>query len=116
MPFVNCLTSIRVEAAAEEGFKAGVAKALKEVAGKPESYLFVAMQSGQTFFVRGARLPGVMLEVSLIGALSKAQKKDLSVRLTGLCADALGVAGDAVYIVYREVAGENWACNGDTFA
>lgn len=115
MPYVHCVTSRKLDEPALEAFKAGAAGALAEVAGKPENYLFVAVQDGQTLFVRGRKEPGAVLGVSLVGSLTKAQKKDLSKRFCDLCQKTMGIGGDAVYVIFTEVAGENWGWNGGTF-
>jgi phenylpyruvate tautomerase PptA (4-oxalocrotonate tautomerase family) len=115
MPYVHCLTSQTLDPAKEDAFKAGAATVLAEVAGKPENYLFVALQGGQTLYRRGKKDPAAVLRVSLVGKLGGAQKKELSARFCRLCEEALGVPGDGVYIIFEEVAGESWGWNGGTF-
>jgi len=115
MPYVHCLTNQDPGTRAEEDFKAGAAAILAEVAAKPENYLFVSVQTGQTLFVRGQREPGAMLEVSLVGSLDKAQKQEITARFCRLCQETLGVPGDGVYVVFHEVAGGNWGWNGRLF-
>jgi phenylpyruvate tautomerase len=115
MPYVHCLCGKPVEPAGEEAFKTAAAKAMTEVAGKPESYLFVGIQGGQTLFVRGARGEGAAINVSLVGTLTRAQKKELATRFCQICQDTLNVPRDAVYVVFAEVPGENWGWSGGTF-
>jgi len=115
LPYVNLTASVRVDEAAEDAFKSGAAAALSEVAGKPENYLFVSIQGGQTLFLRGQRASGAVLQVHLVGSLSRSQKKEVTVRLCRLCREVLGIPEEAVYIIFNEVAGENWGWNGGTF-
>ncbi len=115
MPYVHCLSSQKIDVAAEDLFKAGAAAALAEVAGKPENYLFVSLQGGQTLFLAGRRAAGAVVEISLVGSLTKAQKKDLTARFSDLCRKSLGLSGESVYIIFHEVPGENWGWNGGTF-
>lgn len=115
MPYVNCLTSVSTDRTGEDSFKAGAAKALAEVAGKPERYLFVAVQGGQPLYLAGERKPGAVLEVKLVGSLTRAQKKELTSRFCDLCRESFGLSGEAVYVIIQEVAGENWGWNGATF-
>ena len=115
MPHVHCLTSRELDAKSEETFKAAVAAALAELAAKPENYLFVSIDAGKHLFVRGQRSPGAVLQVSLVGTLGKAIKKELSVRFCRICQETMGVPMEAVYIVFNEVPGENWGWSGGTF-
>lgn len=115
MPYVHCLTSSTPDAGAEERFKSGAAAALGEVAGKPEQYLFVALQGGQTLFLRGKRGRGAVIRISLVGALGKAQKKELAGRFCRLCRDTLSAAEEDVYVIFEEVQGENWGWSGGLF-
>ena len=115
MPYVSCVTSLNLNGRAEEEFKAGVARALAEVAGKPEEYLFVSIEAGQTLFIRGQRLPGAVIRVSLIGSLSSAQKQEITSRLCRLCQDQFGLPGDAVYVIFEPVSAGDWGWNGRLF-
>ncbi|MBE3584317.1 MAG: tautomerase family protein [Limnochordaceae bacterium] len=137
MPYVQCLTNQLVTTTAMQAWKAGVAEALAQVAGKPEKYLFVSIQSpgsdrvvpasvtgenanapnrpGLALFVGGQDAPGAVIRLSLIGKLSREQKAELTRRLCRLCEEHLNVPPAGVYVIVESVEAEDWGWNGELF-
>ncbi|SNX55039.1 phenylpyruvate tautomerase MIF-related protein [Thermoanaerobacterium sp. RBIITD] len=116
MPIINSITKEKLSDNMRETLKKEFASMMQDVAGKSESWLMVRFTEGDDIYFHGEPLDkGAIVEIQLIGRLSKDQKERLSASICDILNKNLNYPKNSIYIVIQEFSGENWGYNGSTF-
>ena len=116
MPFVSVMTNQKVSAKQETEIKSAVGRILKDVAGKPEEWLMVALSGGHPIFFKGARDTAcAMIEIKYLGAFTADQKKKITIELCTLMSATCGVPPEALYVAFSSFDANNWGWNNAMF-
>ena len=111
MPYLNIVTnqSIADEAALLKMASQTVSKA----AGKPETYVMIAIEAKATMSMSGSDAPAAFLDYRALGL--PADRTAFSDTLCSLITEQLGIAGDRIYISMTDSERQNWGWNHGTF-
>lgn len=111
MPYLNIVTnqSITDEAALLKTASQTVSKA----AGKPESYVMIALEAKSSMSMAGSDAPAAFLDYRALGL--PADRSAFSDALCSLITEQLGIAGDRIYISMTDSERQNWGWNHGTF-
>lgn len=113
MPFINTKYSADITPAQEAEIKTELAEAIKLV-GKSEAWLMLGFEPNCSLYFRGEKSEKIaFVEVSLYGGASSSAYDKLTVEITRILGDALGVPADKVYVKYS--ATDDWGWNGHNF-
>ncbi len=113
MPFINVKTNAKLTAGQAEQIKTQLGQAITAISGKSEGWLMVGIDGDQTLYFRGTADPAAMVSVSLYGSASGNALDTLTVHITGILTDTLGIASDRIYVSY--MCTEHWGWNGSNF-
>ncbi|MFW5450487.1 MAG: phenylpyruvate tautomerase MIF-related protein [Methylophagaceae bacterium] len=111
MPYLNIVTNqtINDEAALLKAASQTVSKA----AGKPETYVMVAVETQANMMMSGSDAPAAFLDYRALGLPN--DRSAFSDVLCSLITDQLGIAGDRIYISMTDSERQNWGWNHSTF-
>ncbi|MDN5317307.1 MAG: phenylpyruvate tautomerase [Thermoanaerobacterium sp.] len=116
MPIINSITKEKLSDNVKNAIKTEFASMMMDVAGKSENWLMVRFTEGDDLYFHGEPLDkGAIVEIQLIGKLTKEQKEKISAKICDIFENNLKYPKDNVYIVIQEFTGENWGYNGSTF-
>lgn len=111
MPYLNIVTNQTVndQSALLKKASSTVAKA----AGKPESYVMVAIEAKANMLMSGSDEPAAFLDYRSLGLpQDRAAFSDV---LCTLITDQLDIKGDRIYISMTDAERHNWGWNHSTF-
>ncbi|PKU25203.1 phenylpyruvate tautomerase MIF-related protein [Telmatospirillum siberiense] len=114
MPLIRVASNRQLETTAETPFAKDLSTFAARLLGKPERYVMVHLQMGQTMVLGGTDEPLANVEVQSIG-LPTARTGDFSKALCDFLEKRLEIAPSRVYIQFTAVPGELWGWNGATF-
>lgn len=114
MPYLRIQTNVSREPAARGRLLARASACVADALGKPERYVMVALEAGETMVFAGSEAPLAYLELKSIG-LPEQSTTELSRALCDLVQDALGVPGERIYIEFTDAPRHLWGWNGGTF-
>ncbi len=111
MPYLNIVTnqSIADESALLKKASQTVAKA----AGKPESYVMIAIEYKTSMSMAGTDDPAAFLDYRALGL--PADRIAFSDALCTLISEHIGISGDRIYISMTDSERQNWGWNHSTF-
>ncbi|KAJ1644637.1 hypothetical protein LPJ64_003713 [Coemansia asiatica] len=114
MPVVEIKTNVK--SADSQEFSAKVAHAVAELLSKPLSYVmaYVTYTPSMTMGAEGS--PAAYVRVGSIGAVGGSKNNTVAAGITGLLETELGIAADRVYVDIRDIARNDIALDGKTFA
>lgn len=113
MPFIRSLTSCPVSDAQALELEKGLAEMLETITGKPRSALAVQFLDRQRLhFAGSADRRSTVLEIAVAGRLSKQEKQALVAAGNALYAEVIGCSPADMYVVFSEIARENWGVRG----
>lgn len=116
MPYIRLEVSKRMNDKEKETIKKEVAKILEEEANKLEKYLMISIFDSVSMYFAGIEEDTVYMEIKLLGKLSLQQKEAITKKICNFFKALLYVETDKMYVIFNEMIGENWGCNGKTYA
>ena len=111
MPYLNIVTNQSVPD--ETALLKAASQTIAKAAGKPESYVMVAVESKASMLMSGSEAPVAFLDYRSLGL--PADRAAFSDALCSLITDRLGIAGDRIYISMTDSERQNWGWNHSTF-
>jgi phenylpyruvate tautomerase PptA (4-oxalocrotonate tautomerase family) len=112
MPLLKITTNQRVEN--QDDVCLAMSRAVASMLGKPESYVMVILQSGQTMTFAGSPEATALLELKSLG-LAESQTREYSTKLCTLVSDHLAVPPGRVYIEFSSPERHMWGWDNGTF-
>ncbi len=113
MPYINCITNIKV--ADSDILKSELAKALDSIADKGEKWLMVSVQSEAKLYFQGNDNPAAFIEIKYIGTFSSEVKIELTEAFGKILEKLEKIDSNRVYINFTGVKAEDWGWNGSLF-
>ncbi len=114
MPYIKLTTTAAVDADKADTLKKEFGKAIESFPGKTEQWLMVAIEDGQKMWFRGdAGADAAMVDVDLLGGISRGAAEKMTAALCGILQRELGVDPARVYVKYTGY--EHWGWNGGNF-
>lgn len=114
MPFLKLSTNVEISDQQSRQLLGELSQMLAQQTGKPERYVMVELQGGQTMLFAGSGEPLAYLECKSIG-LTVTQAKNLAASLNRKIGDSLAIPADRIYIEFSNCPPEFWGWNGSTF-
>jgi len=114
MPLLKIQTNQTLDATQQQVIMCKASRLVAEKLGKPENYIMVAIESGQTMQFAGTACPLAYLELKSIG-LPVSKTQDLSHSLCTLVSQELDVEKNRTYIEFTDVQRDMWGWDGGTF-
>ncbi len=114
MPYLKIQTNQPLDENAQQALMKKASATVAEQLGKPENYVMVTIQQGQTMLFAGTDGPLAYLELKSIG-LPEAATKDLSESLCTLMAQELDIEKNRTYIEFADAPPHMWGWDGGTF-
>ncbi len=114
MPFLKVQTNVEISPDTQRTLLVTLSRETASQLGKPERYVMVALEPGQTMYFAGSDAPLAYLELKSIG-LPETLTPTLSETLCRQVSEALGIAGDRIYIEFSDAPRAMWGWNGATF-
>ena len=111
MPYLNIVTNQAVDD--ETALLKIVSQTVAQAAGKPESYVMIAIEAKASMSMSGSNAPAAFLDYRALGLPS--DRKAFSDTLCTLINEQLGIDGDRIYISMTDSERQNWGWNHDTF-
>lgn len=116
MPYINCVTSVKLEENKKEKLKKAFGKLIENLPGKTEQWLFVGFNDSQSLYFRGEKQDSAaIVEVKIFGDAEKKHKEKLTAEICKLLNEELEIPGSKTYVVFYEVTDGNWGWNGGLF-
>jgi phenylpyruvate tautomerase len=114
MPYLKIQTNQKLDEAAQHALMKKASTTVAEQLGKPENYVMVTVQAGQTMLFAGSDGPLAYLELKSIG-LPESATQEISDSLCTLMAQELDIEKNRTYIEFADAPRHMWGWNGDTF-
>lgn len=114
MPYIKLETNCVLESAAEKALLKSLSRKGAELLAKPEDYVMVQIRSGQQLSLGGSSEAAGFMECKSI-ALPQDKLKSLSLGLSQLLKQEVGIDPSRLYIEFRSAEGPWWGWNGSTF-
>lgn len=111
MPYLNIVTNQTIDD--ESALLKAASQTVAKAAGKPESYVMVAVEAKASMLMGGSDAPTAILDYRALGL--PADRTAFSDALCTLITEQLGIAGDRIYISMTDSERQNWGWNHDTF-
>jgi phenylpyruvate tautomerase PptA (4-oxalocrotonate tautomerase family) len=112
MPFIHSIISFELGKEKKKILKTRIAKAMEETMGKGEQWLFVGFQEETLYFRGEEKEKAAVIEVKLLGSISKEGKEAFTKISCEIFSEELGISGDDIYVIFTEVERGNWGWNG----
>lgn len=113
MPYIKTTTNVGVSADKEKIIKQKLGKAIEIIPGKSERWLMLSINPDVKMYFHGDEDNMAFVEVSIFGKASSQNYQALTVEITKILGEELGIAPDFVYIKYEE--NSYWGWNGSNF-
>lgn len=111
MPYLKISTNIAISE--QDDLLQLASKTLAKAAGKPESYVMVALEDKTNMYMAGDNAPAAFLDYRALGL--PADRTAFSDALCSLISNELGISGDRIYISMTDSERQNWGWNHATF-
>ncbi len=111
MPYLNIVTNQTVSD--EAGLLKAASQTVSKAAGKPETYVMVAVEAQANMMMSGSDAPAAFLDYRALGLPN--DRSAFSDVLCSLITEQLGIAGDRIYISMTDSERQNWGWNHSTF-
>lgn len=115
MPLIKLQTTVSVPDERREAITAAASRLLAEATGKPEQYVMVVLESALAGAMAGKPAACAFADVRGIGGFNREVNTAVTRDVCALLKKELGIAPEAVYITFTDVAAVNWGWNGRTF-
>lgn len=114
MPFISTKTTVAIDPDKEASIKKKLGKAIEIIPGKSENWLMLSFEDNCSMYFKGSKdKPLAFLEVKLFGKASADAYNRLTMTLTDIISEELGIRPDSIYVKYEEVS--HWGWNGSNF-
>jgi len=114
MPLLKIHTNQSLDNAAQTALMQKASAKVAELLGKPERYVMITLEAGQTMLFAGSDAPLAYLELKSIGLPDDATPS-LSAALCQLINEQLDIAQDRIYIEFSDAERHQWGWDGHTF-
>ncbi len=111
MPYLNIVTNQTIDD--EPALLKAASQTVAKVAGKPESYVMIAVETKASMLMGRTAAPTAILDYRALGL--PADRAAFSDALCSLITEQLGIAGDRIYISMTDSERQNWGWNHSTF-
>lgn len=111
MPYLNIVTNQSIED--ESSLLKAASQTVAKAAGKPESYVMIAVEAKANMMMAGSDAPVAFLDYRALGL--PADRTAFSDSLCSLITEQLGISGDRIYISMTDSERQNWGWNHSTF-
>ncbi|PHS70336.1 MAG: hypothetical protein COB23_04265 [Methylophaga sp.] len=111
MPYLNIVTNQAIDD--ETALLKAASQTVSKAAGKPETYVMVAVEAKTNMLMSGSDAPAAFLDYRALGLPS--DRTAFSDALCSLISDQLGITGDRIYISMTDSERQNWGWNHSTF-
>ena len=114
MPYLLIQTNQSIDAGQQTEILAEASRSVAEQLGKPERYVMVSLQQGQSMVFAGTDAPLAYLELKSIG-LPEDSTASISKTLCQLIHNQLGIEANRIYIEFSNAERHMWGWNEATF-
>jgi len=114
MPYLNIQTNVTVGAGEQQTLLEKASQTVASVLRKPESYVMVNLDSGNTMLFAGSDAPLAYLQLKSLG-LPEEKTSAFSQALCELMQAKLGIDPGRIYIEFSGPERHMWGWNGGTF-
>ena len=114
MPLISLYTNVKLDKAQEMLTARQLSTLASTQLGKPEQWVMVKVDAGQSMCFAGSDVPCAYLECKSIG-LSDAQIPPLAAALSSLLQRQLHIDPARIYIEFASAKPQHWGWNGGTF-
>ena len=111
MPYLNIVTNQAI--VDEAALLIAASQTVSKAAGKPESYVMVAVEAKSSMLMAGSDAPAAFLDYRALGLPN--DRSAFSDALCRLISDQLDISGDRIYISMTDSERQNWGWNHGTF-
>ena len=115
MPYLKLDTNLELDNKTTQDLISKSSVKLATLLGKPESYVLIHINSGQTMMIAGSTDPLAYIELKSIG-LTRDQTPSLSTLLCEFIAEELNIPANRIYIEFTDIPREMWGWDNRTFA
>lgn len=106
MPFIFSKVNVSLSKEQELLLKSQLGKAIALVPGKSEEYLLAGFEGGCHLYLRGDdKEPIAYVEADIFGNEEHTGYDRLTIAITKMFGEVLGIAPDHVYVNYRDIPG-----------
>ena len=112
MPLLTLATNQAIED--KTGTCQLISKQIADLLGKPESYVMVLLQSGQSMTFAGTDDPTALIELKSLG-LPEDQTTDFSTTLCTMIGDLINIPPNRIYIEFSSPPRHLWGWDKRTF-
>lgn len=114
MPFINSVTTIKIDDEKREKLKKELGQIICEIPGKTEKWLMLNFDDGNNMYFHGdASLDTAFVEVKIFGSATEDEYERLTARICELYNRVLSIPSDRIYVRYEE--SYHWGWNGSNF-
>ena len=114
MPLFELRTNQRPDKEEVGSLVSEISRVCSEILCKPEKYVMVSLQAGQSLIFAGTDEPAAFGELRSIG-LPKNETTLFSSRLCSFLSKRLHISEERIYLSFIDVERDNWGWNGKTF-
>ncbi|WP_457674751.1 phenylpyruvate tautomerase MIF-related protein [Thiolapillus sp.] len=114
MPLLTLTTNQSLSADQKESLPVRLSAEVARLLGKPESYVMVIVQDGQSLTMGGSTDAAAYLKLKSLG-LPENDTPALSEALCDLVTETLGIPADRIYIEFFNPPRHLWGWNRGTF-
>ncbi len=114
MPLFELRTNQRPAKEEVNSLVSEISRVCSEILHKPEKYVMVSLQVGQSLIFAGTDDPAAFGELHSI-SLPKNETAKLSAKLCSFLSERLHISEDRIYISFTDVDRNNWGWDGGTF-
>lgn len=116
MPYINSNVTVKLTDDQKDKIKTRIGKAMNEVPGKSEQWLFVGFHGEYTLYFRGElQHSAAVIEVKIFGTQPRDVKDEFTAKLSTIFKEEAGISPENIYVIYTEVEDGNWGWNGGLF-
>ncbi|QIW16517.1 hypothetical protein A4G20_09295 [Pasteurellaceae bacterium RH1A] len=109
MAFILLKTNQPLSAEQENALQAQIGQAMGLI-GQSADYLLLGLEGGQSLYLRGAKQPAALLQISIFGNDSHQGYAPFSQALTQIVSQTLAIPAANIYIKFDDL--QSWAVAG----
>ena len=114
MPLFELRTNQKPEKEQVDSMAYELSRVCSEILCKPEGYVMVSIQVGQSLIFAGTDDPAAFGELRTIN-LPPQEIATLSARLCSFLSERLNIPESRIYLSFSDIDRNNWGWNGTTF-
>lgn len=114
MPFINSKVNVPLSEEVKEVLKSKLGQAISLIPGKSENWLMLSFEDECSLYFKGKNNTKIaFIEVKIFGHASDRDYDRLTVEISRIYREVVGISQDKIYIKYEEA--EHWGWNGTNF-